>query len=118
VSQNAHVCADMWPVVADDGQEVRLEGKVTKNAVSGSTGLFGDVFNVRGKFRARLRREINRAMSNLKLPVPDALESFDPVVDEAWFRAREDGALGMVTTMRVKVTASDLPQILALLAGD
>lgn len=118
VSQNAHICADMWPVVAEDGQEVRLEGKVTKNAVSGRTGLFGDLFNVRGKFRARLRREINRAMANLKLPMPDALNSFDPVVNEAWFRTREDGTLGMVTTMHVKVEPSDLPQILALLSSD
>ena len=118
VSQNAHICADMWPVVAEDGQEVRLEGKVTKNAVSGRTGLFGDMFNVRGKFRSQLRRGIDRAMAKLKLPVPDALTSFDPVVEEAWFRTREDGTLGMVTTMHVKVEASDLPQILALIASD
>jgi len=118
VSQNAHICADMWPVVAEDGQEVRLEGKVTKNAVSGRTGLFGDLFNVRGKFRSQLRRGITRAMDKLKLPVPDALASFDPVVEEAWFRTREDGTLGMVTTMHVKVEPSDLPQILALITSD
>lgn len=118
VSQNAHVCANMWPVVAESGREVRLKGKVTKNAISGNTGLFGNMFDVRSKFRSRLRREINRAMANFKLPVPEALQSFDPVVDEAKFRKREDGSLGMVLTMSVKVTSTELPKILTMLTSD
>ena len=118
VRQNAHICANMWPVVAGDGREVRLGGKVTKNAVSGDAGLFGNLFDVKSKFRSQLRREINRAMTKFKLPVPEALQSFDPVLDEARFRTREDGSLGMVLTMNVKVTSSELPQILTMLASD
>jgi hypothetical protein len=118
VRQEAHVCASMWPVVTEGGREVRLKGKVTKNAVSGGNGLFGDLFDVRNKFRSRLRREINRAMANFKLPVPEALKSFDPVVDAAKFRTREDGSLGMVLTMSVKVTSKELPKILTMLTSD
>jgi len=118
VRQNAHVCAEMWPVVAKSGHEVRLNGKVVKNSVSGSEGLFGNLFDVRSQFRSRLRREIDRAMANFKLPVPEALQSFDPVLDEADFRTREDGSLGMVLTMSVKVTSVELPQILHMLSSD
>ncbi len=118
VAQNGHICADMWPEVSETGREVKLKGKVTKNAVGGQTGLFGDLFNVRSKFRSRLRSEINRAMSGLKLPVPLALQSFDPVLDDAKFRTREDGSLGMVLTMRVKVTPTELPQILSRLSSN
>jgi len=118
VRQHAHVCASMWPVVTQSGREVRLKGKVTKNAVSGGNGLFGSLFDVRSQFRSRLRREINRAMANFKLPVPEALQSFDPIVDEAKFRTREDGSLGMVLTMSVKVTSSELPKILTMLSSN
>lgn len=118
VRQSAHVCANMWPVVTGSGREVRLKGKVTKNAVSGGDGLFGSLFDVRSKFRSRLAREVNRAMANFKLPVPEALQSFDPVLDEARFRTREDGSLGMVLTMNVKVTSSELPGILTMLTSN
>lgn len=118
VKQSAHVCANMWPVVAESGREVQIKGKVTKNAVSGGNGLFGSMFDARSKFRSRLRREINRAMANFKLPVPEALQSFDPVVDEARFRTREDGSLGMVLTMNVKVTSTELPKILTMLTSN
>ena len=118
VRQNAHVCANMWPVVTESGREVRLSGKVTKNSISGNDGIFGSLFDVRSKFRSRLASEINRAMANFKLPVPEALQSFDPVLDEAKFRTREDGSLGMVLTMNVKVTSSELPRILTMLTSD
>lgn len=118
VMQNAHVCASMWPVVAESGREVQLKGKVTKNAVSGGDGLFGSMFDARSRFRSRLSREINRAMANFKLPVPEALQSFDPIVDEVKFRTREDGSLGMVLTMNVKVTSTELPKILTMLSSN
>ena len=118
VSQNAHVCAQMWPVIAKGGHQVRLEGKVTRNAISSKSGLLGNLFNAKGEFRSKLRRDVNRAVARFKLPVPDALQSFNPVVDGAKFRTRENGSLGLVLTMQVKVTSSELPQVLAALSSN
>lgn len=118
VSQHASVCADLWPEVDANGGGVRIDGRVTRSSVSRSNGLLGDVFNARGKFRARLHGEINRSMADLKVLVPDVLRPFDPVVKTADFTTREDGTLGLIMTLEVRVMSDDFPAILALLTTE
>jgi len=118
VSQHASVCADLWPEVDANGGGVRIDGRVTRSSVSKSAGLLGDVFNARGQFRARLHGQINRSMADLRVLVPEALRPFDPVVKTADFTTREDGTLGLIMTLEVRVMSDDLPAIMALLTAE
>ncbi len=117
VEQSANVCADLWAEVEDEGRSVKLEGNVTQTNVSGNSGLLGILIDTRGQFRSRLRSEINGALSDLRLLVPEALQPFDPVVETAEFTEREDGVLGLDMTMTVAVTAEDVPVLLQMLLG-
>ncbi len=119
VDQTARMCADLWPEVEDEGAAVRLQGRVTSTSVSGNSGLLGILVDVRGQFRSRLRSEVNSALSDLKLLMPEALQPFDPVVETAEFTERDDGTLGLVMTLAVSVTPEDVATILQmLLAGE
>lgn len=118
VEQDARVCADLWTEIEEDGASVKLEGNVTQTSVSGNSGLLGILVDVRGQFRSRLRSEVNSALSNLRVIVPEALQPFDPVVETAEFTEREDGVLGLELTMTVAVTPEDVSTLLQmLLAG-
>jgi len=117
LAQNGLVCADLRPVIVDEGHAVRLDGRVTCVRPTGSFGVVVDRLGLERQLENAVERELDKALDAnvLALALPPAFRPHRPRITRLDFADRGGGALGLILGGTVALSAEEGRRLLGTL---